>query len=146
MSKFLPGNPGGPGNPLSKSVHRYRMAVREAVTPEELRELFRDLFLLAKGKYEAPMVDIEGRPVLDEATNEQRMGLLPPQGWAHKELYDRLLGRAPQGIYQSDETGESIDAKDARMAVQLLQQFGLGHLVHEQIKTMVDQPEALPGA
>ena len=35
--RFLPGNPGGSGNPLAKRVAELRIALLDAVTPDDLR-------------------------------------------------------------------------------------------------------------
>lgn len=136
-----PDMPKGRGNPNLRRQHFYRQAAMSAVTEQELTELFRDMYKLSRGQFEAPMVDIEGRPVMDEATGEQRTGVLPPQGWAAKELLDRLMGKAPQGVYQSDETGEPIENRDIRLAVAVLVQEGLGDRVPAQLRTVVDEPE-----
>jgi hypothetical protein len=37
--RFLPGNCGGPGNPYLRLMARFRGAVAEAVTPEQIREV-----------------------------------------------------------------------------------------------------------
>lgn len=132
----------GPGNPNLRRMHLYRQAAQAAVSEQELTELFRDMYKLARGQFEAPMVDPEGRPVLDPSTDEQRMGTLPPQAWAAKELLDRIMGKAPQGIYQSDETGEPIEKRDIRMAITVLVQEGLVDKIPPQLREIIDQPES----
>ena len=70
--RFLPGNPGGPGNPLAARVHEHRQAVIAAVTPEEVQQVFRVL--------------------LDKA--------LAGDVVAAKVLLDRLFGRAT--VFEED--------------------------------------------
>ena len=70
--RFLPGNPGGPGNPLAARVHEHRQAVIAAVTPEEVQQVFRVL--------------------LDKA--------LAGDVVAAKVLLDRLFGRA--AVFEED--------------------------------------------
>jgi len=76
QGRFLPGNPGGPGNPHVAAVGAWRKALVEAVTPEDVGAVTRKLVAKAK----------EG------------------ESWAVKELFDRCLGR-PQQRMELD-TGE----------------------------------------
>jgi hypothetical protein len=46
--RFLPGNPGGPGNPLAVRVSKLRSALLNAVTEDDMREIVRKLVSLAK--------------------------------------------------------------------------------------------------
>jgi hypothetical protein len=46
--RFLPGNPGGPGNPLAVRVSRLRSALLNAVTEDDVKEIVRKLVSLAK--------------------------------------------------------------------------------------------------
>ena len=39
--RFLPGNPGGPGNPLARQIGRLRSALHEALTVEDLGRVVR---------------------------------------------------------------------------------------------------------
>jgi hypothetical protein len=41
--RFTKGNPGGPGNPLARSVALMRQTMLEAVSDEDLREIVRAL-------------------------------------------------------------------------------------------------------
>lgn len=41
--RFLPGNPGGPGNPMAARVAEYRRAAMDAVGVDEVRGVFRML-------------------------------------------------------------------------------------------------------
>jgi len=63
--RFLQGNPGGPGNPQAGNVGRWRQALAEAVSAEDLAEVTRRLVEAAKA----------GKP------------------WAVRELLDRCLGK-----------------------------------------------------
>ncbi len=47
--RFLPGNPGGPGNPHGGQVSRLRARLVEAVNPEDFAEILRALLERAKG-------------------------------------------------------------------------------------------------
>ena len=47
--RFLPGNAGGPGNPLGQHVNLLRKALLEAVTPEDMRQIAAALLEAAKG-------------------------------------------------------------------------------------------------
>ena len=64
--RFLPGNPGGPGNPHATQVSRLRSAMLRCVTEDEIREVVGKLIELAK------------------------RGNVP----AAREILDRCLGRA----------------------------------------------------
>lgn len=46
--QFLPGNPGGPGNPHGGKVAKLRAALVEAVTPEDIAEVVSSLLRAAK--------------------------------------------------------------------------------------------------
>lgn len=67
---FLPGNPGGPGNPHSRRVAQLRVRIVETVTDDDLAEIVATLVQCAKA----------GEP------------------WAVRELFDRLLGKATQPV------------------------------------------------
>ena len=69
--RFLPGNPGGPGNPHAAQLAAWRATFTAAVTSEDLREVI--VQLVEAGK--------KGEP------------------WAVKELLDRCLGK-PQPAEQ----------------------------------------------
>ena len=57
---FAPGNPGGPGNPLQGSVTKYRQAINEAVSIEDLKDIIRKMVEQAKaGNERAGKVLIE---------------------------------------------------------------------------------------
>ena len=47
--RYLPGNPGGPGNPHSRRVNELRVALLDAVTPDDIRQVVRRLITLAQG-------------------------------------------------------------------------------------------------
>lgn len=47
--RFLPGNPGGPGNPHARQVAQLRAALLEAVTPEDVREIIGVVVEAARG-------------------------------------------------------------------------------------------------
>lgn len=49
QGRFLPGNRGGPGNPLAARVAKLRSALIEAVSAEDVREIVETLVRLAKG-------------------------------------------------------------------------------------------------
>ena len=46
--RFLPGNAGGPGNPLGQHVNLLRKALLEAVTPEDMKQIAAALVKAAK--------------------------------------------------------------------------------------------------
>ncbi len=65
--RFLPGNPGGPGNPYAKQVAEVRAALLDAVTPEQVKQVVRALVDAAvKGQVAAAKVLLDrllGPPV-----------------------------------------------------------------------------------
>lgn len=63
--RFTKGNAGGPGNPFARRAAEIRSALYDAVTVEDVAAVVRALVEAAKGG----------------------------QGWAVRELLDRLLGR-----------------------------------------------------
>ena len=63
--RFAPGNGGGPGNPHARSVARFKAALVEAVSEEDIREVAAVLITNAKAG----------------------------ERWAVRELLDRLIGR-----------------------------------------------------
>jgi len=63
--RFLPGNPGGPGNPQARNVGTWRQALAGAVSAEDVAEVTRKLVEAAKA----------GEP------------------WAVKEFFDRTMGK-----------------------------------------------------
>ena len=63
--RFLPGNPGGPGNPQARNVATWRKALAASVSPEDVAEVATKLTEAAKA----------GEP------------------WAIRELLDRCLGK-----------------------------------------------------
>lgn len=63
--RFSRGNAGGPGNPYAAVVSRWRSAVTNAVSDEDLREVVRALVRAAKRG----------------------------EAWAVRDLFDRTLGR-----------------------------------------------------
>lgn len=67
LQLFSKGGKGGPGNPCSKQVNRFRIAIINAVTADDVRDIIKELVRQAKGGY------------------------LP----AIKELLNRLIGKAP---------------------------------------------------
>jgi hypothetical protein len=75
--RFLPGNPGGPGNPHAATVGAWRTALASAVAPEDVRQVVGVLVGKAKAG----------------------------EAWAVKELLDRCLGR-PQQQVGVEATGE----------------------------------------
>jgi len=46
--RFAKGNPGGPGNPHAKKVHRLRSALLNAVKPQDVTEIIKKLVELSK--------------------------------------------------------------------------------------------------
>ena len=63
--RFLPGNPGGPGNPQARNVATWRKALADTVSFEDVAEVTQKLLDAAKA----------GEP------------------WAIRELLDRVLGK-----------------------------------------------------
>ena len=72
--RFVPGNPGGPGNPNVRRLHEYQAAIRAAVTPERLMVLMRQLLKAAlEGDVAAARVVLDrvlGRPSNPDETAE----------------------------------------------------------------------------
>ena len=46
--RFLPGNPGGPGNPLARQIGRLRSALHEALTVEDMGRVVRAMLQKAQ--------------------------------------------------------------------------------------------------
>ena len=63
--RFLPGNPGGPGNPQARNVATWRGALAASVSADDVAEVTRKLLEAARA----------GQP------------------WAVKEFFDRCLGK-----------------------------------------------------
>ena len=63
--RFLPGNPGGPGNPQARNVATWRKALADAVSAADVAQVTRKLVDAAKAG----------------------------ESWAVRELLDRLLGK-----------------------------------------------------
>lgn len=78
--RFEKGNPGGPGNPLSKQVNQLRAALLAAVTEKDIQQIAKMLLTEAKGG------DIQ----------------------AAKELLDRTLGKAAQALEISGADGAPL--------------------------------------
>jgi len=74
--QFVAGYKGGPGNPYIEAVAKWRKAVVETVTPEDVTAVFLELVKAAK----------KGEP------------------WAIHELLDRTLGRASQTVELTQNT------------------------------------------
>lgn len=87
--RFLPGNPGGPGNPQARNVGTWRLALADAVSAEDMAEVARKLVKAAK----------KGAP------------------WAVKELFDRCLGKPHVQIELQADT-DYIREYDERLAVE----------------------------
>ena len=87
--RFLPGNPGGPGNPQARNVGTWRAALADAVSAEDMAEVARKLVTAAK----------KGAP------------------WAVKELFDRCLGKPHVQVELQADT-DYIREYDERMAVE----------------------------
>ena len=62
--RFVPGNPGGPGNPNARRLNEYRSAILQAVSPEMLRALMRRLMKSA----------LEGNPIAARIVLERALG------------------------------------------------------------------------
>src|SRR5262245_53227366 len=78
--RFLPGHPGGPGNPFVKRVCELRSLLLGAVTDADMKAVVKRLIAEAR----------KGEP------------------WAVKELLDRLLGKPPQAMELSGPDGEAL--------------------------------------
>jgi hypothetical protein len=68
--RFLKGNPGGPGNPLSKQANQLRSCLLDAVTEDDFREVVKRLVEQAKAG----------------------------ESWAVLEFFNRTAGKSPQSI------------------------------------------------
>jgi len=96
--RFLPGNPGGPGNPQARNVATWRRALADAVSPDDVTEVTRKLTEAAKA----------GEP------------------WAIHEFMDRCFGKPHVQIeFQADaewrrEYSETERVEAARLARLLL--------------------------
>lgn len=81
--RFAPGNAGGPGNPHAKRSAEIRSLIYRTVSDDDLQAIIASLVQQAKA------------------------GDLP----AAREVLDRCMGRPPQGLYESDETGRAAAVK-----------------------------------
>ena len=86
--RFLPGNPGGPGNPYARRVAALRGAMLEAVTEEDMGAILAKLVELAKA------------------------GNVP----AAKEVLDRCLGRTLEAdlLERLEQLEEALAARTPR--------------------------------
>ena len=75
--RFLPGNPGGPGNPHAAAVAAWRGAMVKTVAPEDVQK------------------------VVGVLVDKAKAG----EAWAVRELLDRCLGR-PQQRMELEAAGE----------------------------------------
>lgn len=75
--RFLPGHPGGPGNPHAKAVAAWREALFNAITPADVEAVI--LILKAKA----------------------RAG----ESWAVREFLDRVFGKASQTVDLTSSQG-----------------------------------------
>jgi hypothetical protein len=87
--RFLPGNPGGPGNPQACNVATWRKTLAEAVSAEDITQVVQRLVAAAKA----------GEP------------------WAVRELLDRLLGKPHVQIELQADMDEAREY-DERLAVE----------------------------
>ncbi len=78
--RFAKGNGGGPGNPFAGAVGRWRSALAQTVTEDDLRK------------------------VITKLVEQANAG----QGWAVKELLDRTLGKADQRLEVTGEGGGPV--------------------------------------
>lgn len=85
QGRFLPGNPGGPGNPLAGRVHQYRTALAEAVTEDDIRAVIGKLVAAARAG----------------------------ERWAIRELLDRCLGKPMQTAALLALDGRAEDHEDS---------------------------------
>lgn len=83
--RFLPGCPGGPGNPQARNVSAWRAALAGAVSAEDVVEVTEKLKAEAK----------KGEP------------------WAVKELLDRVLGKPHVSVDASVSVGGEVLDSDA---------------------------------
>lgn len=98
--RFLPGNPGGPGNPQARNVATWRRALADSISADDIAQVAQKLMDAAKA----------GEP------------------WAVKEFFDRCLGKPHVQIdFQADidhirklTEAEEIEAR--RLAAMLLEQ------------------------
>ena len=68
--RFLPGNPGGPGNPYAKKVAEFRSRVLAVISVEDCDAVLRTLTALA----------------------------IAGESWAVKEFLDRVMGKAKETV------------------------------------------------
>ena len=116
--RFLPGNPGGPGNPQARNVATWRKALADAVSADDVTQVAQRLTDAAKA----------GEP------------------WAIHELLDRCLGKPHVQIeLQADAT--EIREYDERLAVEasrisrlLLEEAGAAGLGVLPADAQADQP------
>lgn len=87
--RFLPGNPGGPGNPQARNVATWRKALADAVSADDVTQVTQRLVEAAKA----------GEP------------------WAVRELLDRLMGKPHVQIELQADT-DYIREYDERLAVE----------------------------
>ena len=95
LGHFLPGNPGSPGNPNIVRLAEYRQALREAITPADLKEVLLKLLTAAKeGEQWAVLAVLDrclGKPVqaLEVSKTE------PTDYTFTFKIGDRVLDRPP---------------------------------------------------
>lgn len=73
--RFLPGCKPGPGNPHAQATADFRRALHEVVSEKDFREVAKQLLEIAKSG----------------------------EGWAIRELFDRVLGKPTQPVEQNIE-------------------------------------------
>lgn len=88
--RFLPGNPGGPGNPQAHNVAAWRKALADTVSADDVAEVTRRLIEAAKA----------GEP------------------WAVHELLDRLIGKPSVQIDFQAADMAAIPKYDERLAAE----------------------------
>ncbi len=84
---FAKGNAGGRGNPYALKIARFRTAIIEAITEDDIKEIIAELVAQAKA------------------------GSLP----AIKELLDRLVGRAVPLTISTDSEGDIQEVRVMRL-------------------------------
>ena len=116
-SRFLPGNPGGPGNPHVRNVAAWRTALADSVSVDDISQVMERLIDAAKaGKAWAIRELLDrclGKPSVQidvQATTEQRREYTERERIEAKRITAFLLSQGPAQLDGPDEdaAGEAL--------------------------------------
>jgi len=132
QGRFRTGNAGGPGNPKVRQLAAHQAAVREALTPDDLRAVIRKLHELAiDGDVSA------ARVVLDRVVGKSKHEVAGPPAWTFEaQAMGTARGRAAaiRSLLGAVVEGR-VPPEDAKALVDLIQAAGsvLPHEILEQL-------------